>query len=168
MRAAEPLSAVMEDYLEAVYLLSEKDENVHAGDIASRVDVHKSTATAALHALADHKLIEYEPYKPVHLTRRGKHLGALIARRHRALRRFLTEVLGIDASTAEETACRMEHVVPPEVIERFAAFADFVENCPRADARFAEGLGYLCEDADREPGCAHCGAGVPGAWENEP
>ena len=118
--------------------------------------MHKSTVTAALHSLAERELVRYVPYRPITLTRRGKTLGAKICQRHRTLRRFLTDVLGIDAGVAEETACKMEHAIPPDVVDRFTDFADFIESCPRAGARFAEGFGYYCAVGPDHGDCERC------------
>lgn len=157
MSNSEKLSAKMEDYLEAVYMHGGLRSGARVGDIARQVNVHKSTATAALHVLADQGLVEYVPYKPVKLAKRGKQLGAHIFRRHETLQRFLTEVLGIAEEVAEDTACKMEHVIPPPVIERFTAFADFMDKCPHAGARFNAGFGYCCNAALTPSGCKHCG-----------
>ena len=156
MATHEPLSETMEDYLEAVYVLDEDGSGARTGDVAKRVQVHKSTATAALHTLAEHQLVHYEPYKPVRLTRTGRRLGARILRRHQTLRRFLMEVLGIEGSAADDTACKMEHAIPPEIIDRFTAFADFVERCPRAGSQFSEGFGYFCTQGREHPDCEDC------------
>ncbi len=157
MTTLQTLSAKMEDYLEAIYVLGGTRDGARVGDVARHVNVHKSTATAALHVLAEQGLVEYEPYKPVKLARRGMRLGACIYERHETLRNFLVEVLGIKEDTAAETACKLEHVIPPEVIERFTAFAEFVDKCPHAGARFKAGFGYYCEEAVSSHGCRHCG-----------
>lgn len=157
MTVTDKLSAKMEDYLEAVYVLGGTRDGARVGDIARQVRVHKSTATAALHTLAEQGLVDYTPYKPVKLARRGKQLGARIVKRHETLRRFLMEVLGVAEGVAEDTACKMEHVIPPDVVERFTAFADFVDKCPHAGARFTAGFGYCCQAARSPGGCEHCG-----------
>ena len=155
MREMQPLTSTLEDYLEAVFVLSSDSKGARVDDIAAHVGVHKSTVTAALHALSGRGLVDYVPYRPVSLTSRGRRLGATIRGRHKTLRRFLTDVLGIEGALAEDTACRMEHVVPPEVVERFTSFTDFVEACPHASGRFSEGSGFSCEDGS----CDGCGEG---------
>jgi len=45
-----------------------------------------------------------------------------VRRRHQALFYFLTAILGVAPAVAEEDACRMEHVISPETMERLLAF----------------------------------------------
>ena len=47
MHHSETLSANMEDYLEAIYHISEEKQAARAKDIADRVKVNKSTVTVA-------------------------------------------------------------------------------------------------------------------------
>jgi len=63
-------------------------------------------------------------------------------RRQEALREFFTKVLVVDAETAEIGACKMEHEIPPEIVERFIQFVDLVEVCPRAGSKaYQEAVG---------------------------
>ena len=48
-----------------------------------------------------------------------------VERRHRVLRDFLVDVLGVDAGEADETACRIEHEIPDGVRARIAALVEF-------------------------------------------
>ena len=161
MTPVQPLTATLEDYLEAIYVLASRERGARVGDIARQVDVHKSTVTAALHSLAERELVHYVPYKPITLTARGRRLGETIFRRHKTLRRFLTDVLGIEETVAEDAACKMEHVIPPQVIGRFTSFADYIESCPRAGARFTRGFGYFCKAGPDHGDCERCPASTP-------
>ena len=120
------VSETMEDYLEAIYHISEEEGcGVKPGLIASRLGVHKSTVTVALRHLDALKLICYSPYQEVHLTVDGfKHAESII-KRHEVFYRFLKEVLEVDDELAEKTACRMEHALPTEIVDRFV---DYVTN----------------------------------------
>lgn len=165
MAAAKPLTATLEDYLEAIHALAPGNTGARMGDIARRLGVHKSTVTAALRSLAERGLVEYAPYRPVTLTGRGKGIGEEVLRRHDTLRRFLVEVLGIDGAVAEETACKMEHVMSGDVIARFTSFADFMAACPRVSAHFSQGIGYFCGDTPGKGKCERCAAGAPDTAE---
>ena len=153
---AEALTASLEDYLEAIHVIVSEKRVARVRDIAGRLDVHKSTVTAALHTLADRQLINYVPYEAVTLTPRGRRAGANVLRRHETLRRFLTDVFGVGKKTATETACKMEHVIPSDVVERFAAFSEFIEVCPRAGAEWIRGFGYFREEGRKRGNCERC------------
>jgi DtxR family Mn-dependent transcriptional regulator len=119
---AEALSASLENYLEAIFHLAGSGQAARGRDIASRLAVKPSSVTVALEALRRRGLVLHKRYGGVTLTDAGRRAAQDVARRHGALLKFLVETLGIDAATADATACRMEHGVPRPVADRFAAF----------------------------------------------
>ena len=125
--AKRKLTSSKEDYLEAIWALESEDRVARVRDIAARLDVGKSAVTAALKSLAERNLVNYDPYEFITLTDRGRELAKEVDRRHQVLRRFLVEVLGLEAEVAEANACRMEHVVDNVVLQRLTDFAEFVE-----------------------------------------
>jgi len=124
--ALPPISATLEDYLEAILALSRDDGEARVRDISERLSVHKSTVTAALKTLADKALVVHEPYGGVALTAAGRHIAVRVAHSHDVVKAFLKDVLLVDGHTAEANACRMEHVMDKLVLERLVAFAEFM------------------------------------------
>ena len=124
------LSATQEDYLEAISRLTATKGAARVRDIALELDVHKSTVTAALKSLAEKGLINYAPYELTTLTDAGQRVAREVARRHRGIRAFLVDVLCVDEATADDCACRLEHVVGRTVFQRLALFAEFVKTSP--------------------------------------
>jgi DtxR family Mn-dependent transcriptional regulator len=137
----------MENYLEAILHLVRQHAVARSKDIAKRLSVNRSSVTGALQALRERELVNYEPYGLVTLTKKGTEAARKVARRHKALRDFLVNVLGIEQDEADEAACRMEHGVSKHIVDRLIQFAGLVETCPRAGARWIEGFGYRCEAA---------------------
>ena len=123
-------SASMEDYLEAVEMLGEKDGSVRVKEISTLLGVKMPSVTAAMKRLSEERMVIYEKYGRIKLTKTGKKAAREVFRRHEILRRFLIDVLDMDTETAEEDACRMEHVISPTTLERLAKFQSFVESCP--------------------------------------
>jgi len=121
------VSATLEDYLETIQRLEQAKGVARVRDIAAELAVHKSTVTAALRSLATKGLVTYSPYEIARLTAAGQSMAAEIAHKHYGIRKFLTDVLMIDAKAADRNACRMEHVMDREVTERLAAFAQLVD-----------------------------------------
>ncbi len=138
----QSLSEKLEDYLEVILEFEREKRPARVRDIAENLSVHKSTVTAALHNLADKGLVKYSPYEIAKLTPSGRRIAKEVTRHHNVIRNFLTEVLLIDNKLAEENACRMEHVMDRQVLDRLTYFARFIEECPRAGrdwlTRFAE------------------------------
>lgn len=146
------LSPTLEDYLEAISRLVAEKGAARARDIASAMSVHKSTVTSALKGLAEKGVVNYHPYEVVTITPEGQKAAREIASRHRVIGRFLSEVLSLDEEVAEANACRMEHVVDGEVLERLALFAQFVRECPRAGEDWLERFREFYERGGAPPG----------------
>ena len=125
------LTPTMEDYLEAIYNLSQEKRVVRVKDIAKRLGVKMPTVTNMLKTLSERGMIDYEKYEYLELTGRGSDVGSEIDQRHQTLKTFLTDILQIDRDQADEDACKMEHSVSPATLERMVEFMEFVENCPR-------------------------------------
>ena len=126
------LTSNMEDYLEAIYELVQESHcrEVRVTDIARRLSVTRPSVVGMVKHLALHQLVINHHYGGVELTARGEQIARQTWERHQVLRRFLEEVLGLDAEVAEEDACRMEHSLSPETIDRFIALEEFRESGP--------------------------------------
>jgi DtxR family Mn-dependent transcriptional regulator len=127
---ATQLSASLEDYLEVIFWAVAAHGRARPRDIARQLQVKGSSVTGALQALAENDYVQYEPYEAITLTRAGFEAGARVARRHHILRTHLTELLGVDEQTADPAACRLEHGIPPVVVDRLAEFHLFIKSLP--------------------------------------
>ncbi len=150
------LSASLEDYLEAILRIVQEKQVARAKDVGKRLNVGRSSVTGALHALADRKLINYAPYDLITLTDKGRTVAQDVARRHEVLRDFFVKVLAVGAVDADAAACRMEHAIPEGVLERFVAFVEFVDRCPRGGNKWIKGFGYSCHNETKSGKCEKC------------
>lgn len=124
------LTASQEDYLEAIYHVVQDRRVARSRDLVRRLGVNSSSVTQALHGLSERGMIHYEPYGVVTLTPRGEALARDVIRRHEALRTFFVRILGVDPEMAEDAACRMEHAMPREIVDRLV---DFTASARQAD-----------------------------------
>jgi len=145
MSSPGTLTESLEDYLEAIFNIVAEKQAVRAKDISDRLNVSSSSVTGALRALAEKGLINYAPYDVITLTDTGRKTARQVVRRHDALRNFFVKVLAIDEGQAEDAACRMEHAVTREILERFIQFAEYVDLCPLWGVNWAKNFGYRCE-----------------------
>lgn len=118
------ISSSLQDYLEAVLVLSEKNDLVRITDLAETLEISKPSATEAVRALVSLGLLKHQSYGPVELTEAGELQALEVRHRHRLLKRFLTEILGVPHAIAEKDACRMEHAVSPDTISRLVHFLE--------------------------------------------
>ncbi len=125
------LTPAMEDYLEAIYCIGQGKRVVRVKNIASRIGVKMPTVTSMLKSLNQKGFVDYEKHEYLELTPEGEKVGREINQRHQVLLSFLIDILGIDPEVADGEACRIEHGIGAETMERLVRFIDFIENCPR-------------------------------------
>lgn len=116
------ISASLEDYLEAVYILQKEEKPVRVTDIAAFLGISKPSVHKAMGALKESGYICHESYKEITLTEKGCEKARQVLGRHELLKDFLANTLGVSDETAEKDACRMEHVVSGETIEKLAGY----------------------------------------------
>jgi DtxR family Mn-dependent transcriptional regulator len=138
MTREQKLSASLEDYLEAIYNLSERSRVARSKDIAAQLAVSRASVTGALRLLREKGLIHYVPYDHATLTRTGRAAARDVVDRHNVLKSFFLEVLDLPAEVAQQAACRAEHALGHGVIDRFLAFVEFVGRRDRRGARLAD------------------------------
>jgi DtxR family transcriptional regulator, Mn-dependent transcriptional regulator len=129
MEASSDLSASMEDYLETVLVLEKRNRVARVKEIAEALNVQMPSVTGALKILRHRGLVHYEKNSYIHLTDEGMKVARSIQDRHFALARFLRKGLGLSAEEAQDTACKIEHVISPEVASRLQYLTDFIEGC---------------------------------------
>ena len=122
----EKLSSSLEDYLETIFNLTAESDVARSKDIAEELGVSRSSVTGALRVLKRKGLANYEPYGYVTLTEDGKVTAENIARKHEILKSFFVDVLGISTDVGQEAACRAEHSLGSEVIDRLLSFIQFI------------------------------------------
>ena len=116
------LHSAGEDYLEAVLVLQKKIGLVRSVDVARHMGVSKPSVCHAVATLRDGGYITMDEDHFLHLTDIGREVAEKIYERHC----FFSEQLiaaGVDPETAENDACRIEHVISAESFEKMKAAA---------------------------------------------
>ncbi|HEV8308312.1 MAG TPA: metal-dependent transcriptional regulator [Methylomirabilota bacterium] len=132
VRAAESTASV-QDYLGAIYDLMGSGHVVIGARLAKHMRVSAPAVTEALQRMARAGYIRLSAGKEISLTRKGKTLAEVMARRHRLLERWLTDILGLNWAEAHEEAHRLEHALSPRVEERLAALLGMPSTCPHGN-----------------------------------
>ena len=118
------LSASLEDYLEAIYEIDKSKRDVHVKDVALKLGVTMPSVNGALKNLEAKGLITHEKYDHIELTESGINQADTISSRHKMIFRFLSEILKVDEKTAEEDACKIEHVLSRITVEKMSDYID--------------------------------------------
>lgn len=132
----EKLSASLEDYLEVIYNSIKYNETVKAVDIARELNVSRASVTEALNKLADRGLINYGRYQNITITDMGMKIAEDVVNRHSSLSSFFERVLGASRQESEENACRIEHIISAELLDRIEVYVKFAEAHPDVEGKF--------------------------------
>ncbi len=111
-------SQTEENYLKAMFLLSNEKDEISLSEISHSLKVSTPTANSMVKKLHEKGLIKYEKYKPLSLTSDGKKTAALIVRKHRLTEMFLVDKMGFGWEQVHEIAEQIEHIKSPALFER--------------------------------------------------
>ena len=111
-----------ENYLEAIFTLSQARPDVHAIDIAAHLEFSKPSVSVAMKKLREAGYILVDENGHIRLTDSGREIAERVYERHTFLTQWLIS-LNVPPGIAAEDACRMEHVLSKESFEAIRAFA---------------------------------------------
>lgn len=109
-----------EDYIESILTISKVQDAVHRIDVAKRMEVSQAAVNKAVKILCEKGYV-YEDGKHLYLTPAGEEYAERVYEKHCIIREYL-EKNGISPATAEEDACRMEHLLSDETFQMMKKF----------------------------------------------
>lgn len=116
-----------EMYLETILVLKRQSANVRAIDIANDLGYAKSSVSRAVNLLVSKGYITIDKSGLISLTASGETKASDIYERHRVITKLLMS-MGADKELAEENACRIEHVISPELFVLLKNYASKEDN----------------------------------------
>lgn len=132
------LSSSLEDYLETIYNFLQHSEKVRAVDISRELNVSRASVTEALKKLDEMKLVNYGRYDTLSLTEDGKKYAVEVLSKHLHIQEFFEKILGADHNEACENACKIEHIISKDILERLIALTEFNRLRPENFQEFAK------------------------------
>jgi DtxR family Mn-dependent transcriptional regulator len=103
-------SLTEENYLKALFHLSNDKGEVNVNELSKSLNIKMPTVTSMMKKLSEKKLVYYESYKPLRLTERGKKEAGLIIRKHRLTEMFLVNIMGFGWEQVHDVAEQIEHL----------------------------------------------------------
>lgn len=123
-----------ENYLKAIYKLSlNGTQGVSTNAIADELSTKPSSVTDMIKKLAEKKLVSYQKYQGVNLTKKGRDIAISIIRNHRLWEVFLVEKLNFKWDEVHDLAEELEHINTHKLTERLDEFLDFPKFDPHGD-----------------------------------
>ena len=130
------LSLTEEDYLKAIYQLSEshgENEGISTNEIAKKINISAASVSDMIKKLSQKKMVNHMKYKGVTLTEQGKQIAINLVRKHRLWETFLVRKLHFTWDEVHDIAEQLEHIQSPTLIQRLDEFLEFPAYDPHGD-----------------------------------
>ena len=114
-----------ENYLKAIFALMDESGEVMVNELSQRLDIKMPTVSSMMKKLANKNLVNYESYKPIRLTEKGRVEAALIIRKHRLTEMYLVEKMGFGWEEVHHIAEQIEHIQSPEFFAKMDELLGF-------------------------------------------
>ncbi|NJC24765.1 metal-dependent transcriptional regulator [Neolewinella antarctica] len=111
-------SPTVENYLKAMFSLSDAEGSVSASELGRSLGVSTPSVSSMVRKLAALDLVAYVKYQPLKLTASGRKAAALVIRKHRLTEMFLVEKMGFGWEEVHVIAEQVEHVKSPAFFAR--------------------------------------------------
>lgn len=126
-------SESVEEYVEGIYRLQSEVDRVSTGEVAAYMCVSAGSATTMVKKLADLGLVQHEPYQGIRLTPFGEKIAKQLMRAHRILEVLLVDHLGLPWNDVHELACKLEHYLSEDIIDKIDEKVGRPKFCPHGN-----------------------------------
>ena len=148
--ANKKLTAGLEDYLEAIFVIASENRSAKGVDIAKMLNISRASVSEALSKLVSKGLINYESYGTISFTPLGLSEAKKVYNTHNTLKSFFQKVLNISPEEASENACKIEHIISDNILSEIKNFTDYCNNHPEIIDNYRQGKNNERNLSDRE------------------
>lgn len=110
-----------ENYLEAILMISKKQDTVRAADICNFLGYSRPTVSVVIKQFKENGYIVVDSENQITLTPKGLEIAEAVFERHNLLAEVF-KAIGVDEETAFRDSCRVEHDLSEETFERIKAY----------------------------------------------
>ncbi|MDD4527998.1 MAG: metal-dependent transcriptional regulator [Candidatus Margulisbacteria bacterium] len=115
-------TAAMEDYLEALLVLEQKNIETRVKNLAEELNIKPPSVIEMIKSLISKKLVSQKPRENIKLTSTGREIAKKIQTRHLAIKDFFQHILGMDEAFADSEACKVEHCLSTETCDKLIEY----------------------------------------------
>ncbi len=148
--ANKNLTAGLEDYLEAIYIVQSENKKVKSIDVARMLNISRASVSEAMSKLVSKGFIAYESYGTISFTQEGLNEAVNIYNKHNILKSFFQTVLDINPQEASENACKIEHIISQNVLAEIKNFTNYCNNNPEIIDKYKQRKEYDKNLSDRK------------------
>lgn len=125
------LSSGLEDYLEVIYLADLNNQQLKGAELARKLNISRASVSEALAKLVTKKLVTYNSYEAIHITQLGIEEAKKVYEKHSTLEIFFEKIIGADKNEASENACKIEHIISQNLLEKIKEFTKYCQANPK-------------------------------------
>jgi len=128
------LSIATENFIKAIYQFGKTQGlDTKPSSIAKKLNISSAAATDMAKKLADKKLVNYQKYKSLLLTKKGEELAVQILRKHRIWETFLFKHLNLSLHEIHREAELLEHQTSDFLADKIHEHLGFPNFDPHGD-----------------------------------
>ncbi len=127
MNTAKNITSGLEDYLEEIYIAHTNNKPLKGAELARKLNVSRASVSEALSRLVEKKLINYSSYEAISLTKSGISEAKKVYQKHHILKDFFEKILDITPEEAGENACKIEHIVSQNILDKMIEYTKFYQ-----------------------------------------
>ncbi len=143
-------------HLMAIYNLLKENGYARGIDIANHLHISRSSVSITISKLITKGFVEEDQNKFYHFTEKGEKLINAVLSKRRILQMFFREVLNLSEETAEEDACKIEHLLTQETGEKLMNFIGFYQSDEPAARAFKNRYQKFVYECSKVDDCKIC------------
>ena len=116
------ISKSSEEYIKNMYILRKQNGKIRVTDIAKKMKCSKPSVNKAINILKEEKLINYETYGTIELTKQGENLAKKILEAYDITYLFMKDVLNLDEEEAKSEAEKIKSTISDNTINKLAKY----------------------------------------------
>lgn len=116
------ISKSLEEYLKTIYVIKKREGKVRVTDIANNMNCSKPSVNKAVKNLKNNRLLNYETYGTIELTKEGENLAKKIIETYDIVYVFLKDVLNLAEEEAEKEAEKIKTAIADETTNKLAKY----------------------------------------------
>ena len=130
------ISKALEEYIKTMYVLKIKKGEIRVTDVADLMNCSKPSVNKALNNLKSEKLVNYETYGKIELTKQGEDLAKKILEAYDILYLFLKDVIELDEEKAHIEAEKIKLTIEDNTLNKLAKYIHKVLNLNDLDCDY--------------------------------
>lgn len=134
--STKTLTSGLEDYLEEIYIAHLNDTPLKGAELARKLNISRASVSEALSRLVKKNLITYNSYESIALTSDGIKEAKKVYDKHYTIKDFFETVLDITPKEAGENACKIEHIISQNILDKMTLFTEFCQKNKEITEKF--------------------------------